>query len=177
MHHYLDQRTAFTLKHPFHSGDSRMVRAWYEHNRRMSVEQICRHNPVILKRSRELARNMKRHRQLAVQRRVWFAVHRRATIETFHEITVAERKRRILTAVAYRSGLTVPEICGQGRKAVMVHWRKIAVYVLRRHTGASVSLIGRWLSKDHSTIIHSLKRVEAEPARYGGDIARIEASL
>ena len=59
----------------------------------------------------------------------------------------------------------------------IVDARAIAFWVARKHTSMSFPQIGRGYGRDHTTIIASIRRVEAHLAEYADDIAAVEAAL
>lgn len=64
-------------------------------------------------------------------------------------------------AVADTYGLTVSELIGRDRSPRVAYPRQVAMYVARRVTGKSLPLIGRRFDgRDHTTIIHGIRRVE-----------------
>ena len=70
---------------------------------------------------------------------------------------------RIQEVVASYFGITKEELLGNGRSIRVSRSRRIAMYLCRRLTGASLIEIARaFQRKDHSTVIHSIRRVEEE---------------
>lgn len=69
--------------------------------------------------------------------------------------------RGILAAVARKFGLKPEEIMSASRKPELVLARQITMYLCRRHLGLSYPELGRLLGgKDHSTVIHAIKKIE-----------------
>jgi chromosomal replication initiator protein len=73
--------------------------------------------------------------------------------------TIAET----IEAVSKRFGFTADELRFGGREASLANARHIAAWLLRER-GLSYPEIGRALSKDHSTMIHAVRKVEVERA-------------
>jgi chromosomal replication initiator protein len=72
-------------------------------------------------------------------------------------ITIASIQR----AVADRHHVSVKAIRGPSRRPQTVRARHAAVYLARRLTPHSYAVISRWFGgRDHSTLIHSCKRVQ-----------------
>ena len=69
---------------------------------------------------------------------------------------------RILEKVAKKYGTTVDDIKGTKRTKEIAYARHISVYLMRKLTDLSLPQIGKYLRRDHSTIISSLKTVEKE---------------
>lgn len=84
----------------------------------------------------------------------------------------------ILHTVAKISGFSLNMLRGPARHQPVVHWRMIAAYLIRKHRGTSLPFIGRLLGdRDHSTIIHSIRKVEDNPDKFAADIAKVEGML
>ena len=65
----------------------------------------------------------------------------------------------IINHVARSEGLTVEDLKGPSRKAEIVQARFIAIYILRE-LGLSFQKIGDEFSRDHSTIMNAVKKVD-----------------
>jgi WhiB family transcriptional regulator, redox-sensing transcriptional regulator len=63
----------------------------------------------------------------------------------------------IVAAVADRHGLTVEVLTGDGRSRGVVAARREAMWCLRE-SGLSLPDVGRVLGRDHSTVLHGLRR-------------------
>lgn len=61
------------------------------------------------------------------------------------------------TESAYWHNVTVREIMGRGRSHSVVAARKAVMRQLRAD-GFSTSQIGRWMGRDHSTVVHATRR-------------------
>ena len=78
---------------------------------------------------------------------------------------VEEIQKRVSTAF----GISRAELVGSTRSATPLRARQVAIYLTREMTDLSLPQIGRlYGGRDHSTVINSLKRVEA---RFGEDEA------
>ncbi len=69
---------------------------------------------------------------------------------------------RILEKVAKKYGTTAEDIKGTKRTKEIAYARHISVYLIKKLTDLSLTQIGKYLRRDHSTIISSLKTVEKE---------------
>lgn len=70
--------------------------------------------------------------------------------------------RGILAAVARKFGLKPEEIISPSRKPELVLARQMTMYLCRRNLGLSYPELGRMLGgKDHSTVMHAIKKIEA----------------
>jgi len=73
---------------------------------------------------------------------------------------------RIVTYVAVHLGLKVEDLIGNSRSRRVNRARHIAMYLCRKLTSASLVEIARALNrKDHSTVLHGIRRVERERKR------------
>lgn len=71
--------------------------------------------------------------------------------------------RRIIAEVAARHGLTRQDILGEGRSAAVVRARYEAIAEVRRvYPDKSLIWLGMVFERDHSTIIHALRRMGGE---------------
>jgi len=62
--------------------------------------------------------------------------------------------------VARRYGLTLEDIQGEckDRRMVEIRWETIAA-IRRMHPGSTLHQIGRVVKKDHTTVLHALKKM------------------
>jgi chromosomal replication initiator protein len=73
--------------------------------------------------------------------------------------------------VAERFGISRAELVGSSRAATPLRARQVAIFLTREITDLSLPQIGRlYGGRDHSTVLNSLRRVEASLAE-GGDLA------
>lgn len=72
-----------------------------------------------------------------------------------------ERTNRVLLAISEEYGVAVADIYGQSRQSGISEARQMCIMILYRRLRLSVSEIGRLLSRRHSTVIYSLRRIEA----------------
>ena len=66
----------------------------------------------------------------------------------------------IIQEVCNQFGLTRAEIFSKSRTARIVFGRMIAMYLSRLITNASFARIGNWFSRDHTTVLHAVRRIE-----------------
>jgi chromosomal replication initiator protein len=67
----------------------------------------------------------------------------------------------ILTTVAAYFGLTRADLVGKSRSRPLTTARHVAMYLTRECTGLSLLKIGEVFDRDHSTVMHGLRKVEA----------------
>jgi len=83
---------------------------------------------------------------------------------------MVERKyimRDIERAVCLRFKLTPERLRGAERQRKVMRPRQIAMYLARELTGASLPQIGRHFARDHTTVLHAVKKIAAM-AQEGG---------
>lgn len=94
--------------------------------------------------------------------------HNRAVSENDIEEILNPSKERpatdyqdIMEQVAQKMNVTVPEILGTQRQNQLVLARQLAMYICRTRLGLSYPELGRIFGgKDHSTVIHSIRKIE-----------------
>jgi chromosomal replication initiator protein len=87
-----------------------------------------------------------------------------------HETSVEEIQQR----VAERFGISRAELVGTSRAATPLRARQVAIYLTRELTDLSLPQIGRlYGGRDHSTVLNSLRRLEASLAEDGDLSGRV----
>jgi chromosomal replication initiator protein len=90
------------------------------------------------------------------------------------ELARAERPRPTIAAVqeavAASFGVTRGELLSSARTARIARARQVAMYLSRELVGSSMPLIGKAFNRDHTTVLHAIRTVQArnEP---GSDVA------
>lgn len=74
-----------------------------------------------------------------------------------------QKLRGVLREVSEASGIPIARILGPSRVRPVVEARQLVCHVLRRH-GMSYPQIGKVIGRDHTTVIHSVRAVEARRA-------------
>lgn len=72
-----------------------------------------------------------------------------------------ERMHAIVEEVATEARVTPEDIYGDSRRADIVLARQIAQWRVSEELGYSTSVVGRHFNRDHASIIHSLKKIDA----------------
>jgi chromosomal replication initiator protein len=76
------------------------------------------------------------------------------------------RPQTILEETASYFGLEPADLVSKSRSRPLTTARHIAMYLLREQTGLSLIKIGEWFERDHTTVLHGIKKIEAlMPAR------------
>ncbi len=68
----------------------------------------------------------------------------------------------IIQSVAQTWGIHTTDLLSDRRARHHTLPRHVAFTLVRRHTGLSFPEIGRWFNKDHSSIQHGVRKIEAE---------------
>lgn len=76
----------------------------------------------------------------------------------------AHTLEQILELVASAYGLSRAELSRRSRERRLARPRQIAMYLCRRYTDASLAEIGRALGRDHTSVLHATRVVEARIA-------------
>lgn len=83
--------------------------------------------------------------------------------------------RQIARVVAEHHGLSQDDLYGQSRTPIPVRARQITMYLARTITKRSLPDIGRRLSgRDHTTILHGIRKIEEKIAKDSAFAAEIE---
>lgn len=73
------------------------------------------------------------------------------------------RKRQIVMQEALRTGVPFHEITGNTRKPEAVSARWECMRRMRVELGMSTTAIGKHFGRDHSSVIHALRKMAAQP--------------
>lgn len=82
-----------------------------------------------------------------------------------HKVGLIENKmvENIISVVASYFGITPEELQKKTRRGNIVHARQICTFLIRKYTNVSKYALGRvYFGQDHSTVIHSIRLIEAE---------------
>lgn len=84
----------------------------------------------------------------------------------------------IMAAVARQQRVGVNDILSRRRFNNIVHARQLVMWLCRKHTTHSLPEIGRRLAgKDHTTVLHGIRQVDARMDEFSSDIAAVERAL
>ncbi len=72
-----------------------------------------------------------------------------------------ERAKEIIAEEAARCGLTAEDLAADTRLRDCVAARDMAIYRVRKETGLSLPKIGAFFNRDHTTVLHALRKVDA----------------
>jgi Bacterial dnaA protein helix-turn-helix len=73
--------------------------------------------------------------------------------------------REALQAVSTRTLVPIADILGRNRRPPIAAARHEAVWRVRLATGWSLPRLGRFFKRDHTTVLHSLRKMEKRSAR------------
>ena len=66
----------------------------------------------------------------------------------------------IIEKIAAYYNLSVEDILGKGKTKNIANARQTAIYLMRKLTGLTLAEIGGALNRDHSTVLHSIRKIE-----------------
>jgi len=80
--------------------------------------------------------------------------------EFVHAESLAIEPEAIVSVVGGHYGITREQLKGKRRTNSVALPRQIAMYLMRRQTTLSLSEIGRFFDRDHTTVIHACSKIE-----------------
>ena len=84
----------------------------------------------------------------------------------------------IICAVSEATGITTAELKSPRRKRSIVRARMIYFALARRLTSHSFPMIGRSVGdKDHTTVMHGIGKVDAQPAYFEPEMSKLLAAF
>jgi chromosomal replication initiator protein len=86
----------------------------------------------------------------------------------------------IMKRVAVAFGVTEKALLGQSRLRNLLLSRQVAMYLARELTGLSLPRIGAAFGRDHTTVLHACRKVEAEieaDAVFGARVNQLRREL
>lgn len=87
----------------------------------------------------------------------------------------------ICEAAARHLGVAVEDMVSKRRDRAVLRARQLACYLARKHTGESLTMIGRQMGgRSHATVLHAIRKAEAEEAaggRLAHDLRVVERAL
>jgi chromosomal replication initiator protein len=86
--------------------------------------------------------------------------------------------QRIAQATAAYYSLPIEVLRGSRRTNNIALPRQVAMYLMRKHTGMSLTAIGEWFRRDHTTVLHGcakIERLSMSEMRLREALRRIEA--
>ena len=78
------------------------------------------------------------------------------------QISDDEKLKRIVAVVAKKYGISTSDIMGTKRNKEISFPRHIAIYLARKTTAMSLPQIGKFFSRDHTTVMSSINAIEGE---------------
>lgn len=85
----------------------------------------------------------------------------RDIIRVSSEITPRDLRRQVIRNAAARHGLSVAALIGPSRQSEIVAARWEAMRAIHEQFGDNAAAIGRLFNRDHSTVLHALRKVAA----------------
>ena len=85
--------------------------------------------------------------------------------------------KKIIEGVSNVYNVSVDDIYSQRQDAEISHARQVAMYVIRKITGASLKNIGKEFDKDYSTVIYSCNKIEKLIAKNDIEERKVEKAI
>lgn len=76
--------------------------------------------------------------------------------------------------IAGQFQLTINELQSKSRKRIVAFPRQVCMYLARKHTELPLSEIGKAVNRDHSTVVHAVRKITEQIARDGSTRGQIE---
>lgn len=87
--------------------------------------------------------------------------HRLARVEGVAERPIPRSIRRIVDQVAAHFGVSKGHLLGEPRAAHITLARHVAMHLCRELHGFSLPFIGRAFNRDHTSVLHAVRRIAA----------------
>lgn len=71
----------------------------------------------------------------------------------------------VMQAVSIHFSVEEKELLGRGRSRAVSFPRQVAMYLMRKDADISLEEIGQAISRDHTTVLHGIRKIDAEMAR------------
>lgn len=93
-------------------------------------------------------------------------------------LPVKQPKRAlILRAVAFYTGVSLMELVSHRRQHRLVQARQLAMYLMKRLTTATYPQIAETMQRDHTTVLHAVRKLDALVAKHDTDLEADIAAL
>ena len=76
--------------------------------------------------------------------------------------------------IAGQFQITINDLQSKSRKRVVAFPRQVCMYLARKHTELPLSEIGQSVNRDHSTVVHAVRKITEQIARDGSTRGQIE---
>ena len=77
----------------------------------------------------------------------------------------------IIRTVCREAGITRAQLLGDRRWKVIVHARQVVMWLAHRYTSLSLVRIGHLLKRDHTTVLHAVRKIERLQAGHDDHLA------
>jgi len=102
-------------------------------------------------------------------------------INSVAAIQTTDRKKtpvaRAISAVEDVTGVTIAQIQSRNSKAPVRDARQIMAYILRNSCGLTLKVVGQYISRDHASVIWSVRVVDKRPEVFSARIKEIQIRL
>ena len=99
------------------------------------------------------------------------------TISVVEPLTQPPKLSTIMETAAHVFGYSRTELLAQRRDRELVYRRQVCMYAMYKLTTCSYPAIGRFLRRDHSTVVYGVQCVTNEPAKYAHLVKPLMAAL
>ena len=79
---------------------------------------------------------------------------------TFPHVTGAPTMRHLMAKVCAAAGVEAFEVMSGSRTADLVRPRQVLCWIAHRRIGRSLPFIAHFIRRDHTTVLHAVKRVD-----------------
>ncbi len=76
--------------------------------------------------------------------------------------------------IAGQFQVTINELQSKSRKRIVAFPRQVCMYLARKHTELPLSEIGQAVNRDHSTVVHAVRKITEQIARDGSTRGQLE---
>lgn len=81
---------------------------------------------------------------------------------TLRSINVMVTPEQVVNVVSQHYGISVDELLSKVRRRPIVYARHCAMYLMRENTTFSLEQIGHYFSRDHTSVIHALRKIKTD---------------
>lgn len=117
-------------------------------------------------------------RAATLPRRDWLLIPRERPIVVEAPPREMPTHKRIIALVTAVADVPIDDITRRSREPRATAARLVCMWLIRRHClNASYTTIGKWLNRDHTSVLNGVRTVEAQFGRYAAVIEAVEREL
>ncbi len=92
---------------------------------------------------------------------VWDAIMTLECVDgSIMELKPGQRVKPVLKLVSEATGIPVDDMCSRSQLDAVTLARNYAMWKLNKHAHVSLKEIGRQMNRDHSTVLHAVRRID-----------------